>query len=246
MLIVWIIIFSLLGSLGAVFTAFIFLKTREKIQLVLIPSLISYASGTLLATALLGLIPHALDHSDASTVLLWVLIGIILFFLLEKLIILRHCHDKDCEIHHTKGILILIGDAFHNAVDGVIIAVSFMISIPIGIVTSLSVIAHEIPQEVGDFAILIHDGYPIRKSLILNTLSGITTVPAAIISYFMINIVHTILPYAMAISAASFLYIALTDLYPELHKSFCFWVEVRQFVIMLFGVGTIIFILQFH
>ena len=157
MLILWITFFSLLGSVGALITAAAFLSLREKIQKKLIPCLVSYASGTLLAAALLGLIPHALENTADLSILSTVLAGIVFFFLLEKLVIWRHCHDIKCEIHGIAGPMILIGDLFHNATDGLVIAASFLISIPIGVVAAISVIAHEIPQEVGDFAILLQE-----------------------------------------------------------------------------------------
>jgi zinc and cadmium transporter len=162
MLLAWIIMFSVLGSIGAIITAAAFLLLREKIQRILIPCLISYATGTLLAAALLGLIPNALTNVSPLPILSIVLVGIILFFSLEKLVIWRHCHNMECKVHGAAGPIILIGDVFHNLSDGVVIAASFLSSIPIGVVVGLSVIAHEIPQEVGDFAILLHGGYAKR------------------------------------------------------------------------------------
>ncbi|MFX0051446.1 MAG: ZIP family metal transporter [Candidatus Hodarchaeota archaeon] len=246
MLILWIISFSLLGSVGAIITAAIFLRVQKKIQEILIPCLIAYASGTLLTVALLGLIPHAFEHTDPRKILITVLVGIILFFLLEKLVIWRHCHELECETHGTVAPMILIGDAFHNAADGVVIAASFLFSIPIGIAAAISVIAHEIPQEVGDFAILLHAGYSRKKALILNTLSSLSTLPVAILAYYALEIIHSVIPYAMAISAASFIYISLADLYPELHQRVGLWYEIRQFLMMVLGVGTMVFLLQFH
>ncbi len=246
MLILWIISFSLLGSVGAIFTAAIFLRIGEQIQEILVPSLIAYASGTLLTVALMGLIPHAIEHTDSHTILITVLMGIILFFILEKIIIWRHCHETECRTHGTVASMILIGDAFHNAADGVIIATSFLVSIPIGITTAISVIAHEIPQEVGDFAILLNAGYSRKKALLMNTLSSLSTLPVAILAYYGLVIINDAIPYAMAIAAASFLYISLTDLYPELHQRGGFWYEIRQFFFMVLGVGMMLFLLQFH
>ncbi len=246
MLLIWIIVFSSLGSIGAVLTATGFLLIREPIQKFLIPSLISFASGTLLTAALLGLIPHALEHLDVQTALTTVLVGIFLFFILEKTIIWRHCHDMDCTAHRTVGSMIIIGDAFHNAVDGLVIATSFLISIPIGIAATLSVIAHEIPQEIGDFALLLHSGYSRRKALILNLLSSISTIPTAIIAFFALDTIQSVIPYVMAISASSFLYIALTDIYPELHSRVGLMDELREVIMMVLGAGIIIILLQFH
>ena len=244
MIILWIIFFSILGSVGAIITAATFLLFKKKIQDVLIPCLIAYATGTLLAAALLGLLPNALKHVSPFPILLTVLIGIILFFLLEKLVIWRHCHKKECDVHSSAGSIILIGDAVHNLTDGIVIAASFLAAIPVGIVASLSVIAHEIPQEVGDFGILLNSGYSKRKALVLNTLSSLTSLPAAVIAYYALGIIHTAVPYVMAISAASFLYVSLADLFPELHHKIGIKYAVRQFILIIVGIGIIVLILS--
>jgi zinc and cadmium transporter len=246
MLILWIALFSVLGSVGAIIAAALFLFLEEKAQQVLIPCLISYATGTLLAAALLGLIPHALEHTAPFPILSTVLAGIVLFFVLEKLVVWRHCHKAECPVHGAAGPIILIGDAFHNAVDGVIVAASFLSSIPIGITASISVIMHEIPQEVGDLGVLLHGGYAKKKALLLNILSSLSTIPAAIVAYYALEAIHAAIPYVMAISAASFLYIALTDLCPELHREIGPSFAIRQFLLILAGIGTIVLYLQFH
>jgi len=184
MLLIWISAFSILGSVGAIAGAGLMLLFPENTIKRFLPYLISYATGTLLGAAFLGMIPEALQHATPKTVSGTVLAGIVLFFVLEKLVIWCHCHDEDCEVHSTSGPLILIGDAFHNFVDGFVIAAAFFTSIPFGIAASLAVIAHEIPQEVGDFAILLKSGYSRAKALILNTLSSLTTVPGAVAAYF--------------------------------------------------------------
>jgi len=172
MIILLIFLFSILGSIGAIITASILLLFRGKTETKLVASLISYATGTLLAAALLGMIPKALSLSDPLIICSFILGGIILFFFLEKLVIWRHCHEKKCEIHSAAGPILLIGDAIHNFIDGIVIASSFIISIPIGILVSLSVIAHEVPQEVGDFAVLLENGYSKRKAFFFNFLSS--------------------------------------------------------------------------
>ena len=239
----WIIAFSILGSIGAIVAAAVFLLIKEKTQKTLVSYLISYATGTLLAAALLGLLQKSLQHISSMQVMSALLIGIIFFFSLEKLLIWRHCHNEECERHGTAGPMILVGDAFHNFTDGIVIAASFLASIPVGIVIGLSVIAHEIPQEVGDFAILLHGGYSRRRALFMNTLSSIFTLPGAILAYYALDIVHYATPYVMAFSAASFLYIALADLVPELHGKMGFRHSIQQFLLMLAGVGTIVLIL---
>jgi len=243
MLLSWIIVFSILGSIGAIVAAAVFLLIRGKTQKILVSYLISYATGTLLAAALLGLLQKSLQYISSIQVMSALLIGIIFFFSLEKLLIWRHCHNEECERHGTAGPMILVGDAFHNFTDGIVIAASFLASIPVGIVIGLSVIAHEIPQEVGDFAILLHGGYSRRRAFLLNTLSSLCTLPGAILAYYALDIVHYATPYVMAFSAASFLYIALADLMPELHGKIGFQHPIQQFLLMLAGVGTIILIL---
>lgn len=243
----WIILFSLLGSVGAILIAALFLLFKERLRKLLVPYLIAYATGTLLTAALLGLIPHALEHTGAEQVFGTVLIGIIIFFILEKILLWRHCHDPKCtEHHHTTAPLILIGDAFHNSTDGLVIAASFLVSVPLGIAVGLSVIAHEIPQEVGDFAILLHSGYSRSKALFWNIISSLSTLPVAIISYYALAQVKMAIPYVMAISAASFLYIALADISPELHKKFKGESGIIQVIIMFTGVLTMLLIIQMH
>lgn len=236
---VWIVGCSLLGSVGAILVAGLFLLFPDKTRRILIPCLISYATGTLLGAAFLGLIPHSLEHIPASTSLGTVLIGIVLFFILEKLVLWRHCHDQQCEVHSSAGPLVLVGDAFHNFVDGVIIAAAFVASVPLGIAASLSVVAHEIPQEVGDLAILLESGYTRRRALGYNTLSSLTTLPGALLAYMALQGIQRVTPYVMAVSAASFIYIAVADLVPSLHRHTGLGSSLRQLILMLAGIGTI-------
>ena len=245
-MLVWILLFSLIGSVGAILSATGFLSVSVKHQHELIPYLLSYASGTLLAAALLGLIPHALHHLPPRSVLETVLLGVILFFLLEKFLIWHHCHETQCEVHGVPGFMILIGDAIHNFTDGVVIGASFLSSFSIGIAASLSILAHEIPQEVGDFAILLHSGYSQRKALVFNMISSLSTLPGAILAYYMLPLITNATPYAMALSAASFLYISLVDLTPELHREHAIQRAIIQFLLVLAGVGTIIVSLSYH
>jgi zinc and cadmium transporter len=242
MIILIIFVFSVIGSIGAIITASIFLAFKNKIQKVLVPCLISYAIGTLLTAALLGMIPNAISRSNPTLVMFYLLGGIIFFFLLEKTVIRHHCHDEECRLQSAVGPILLIGDTFHNFMDGIVIAASFLISIHIGIIVSLSVIAHEIPQEIGDFAILIDSGYSKRKAFLLNTLSSSSTIPAALISYYIFDAISSLIPFFLAISAASFIYIALTDLAPNLHRKLEFAHSLRQVLLIFAGILTIIII----
>ena len=243
MILAWIVGFSLLGSIGAIALAAAYLAFLEKIRKPLIPYLISYATGTLLGAAFLGLLQHALDHAPASSILPTVLAGILAFFLLEKVVIWRHCHNENCERHATAGPLLLIGDSFHNFIDGIAIAAAFIASIPVGIATGLAILAHELPQEVGDFAVLIESGYSRQQALVYNILSGASTLPGALLAYFFLMDMHELTPYVMAFSAASFIYIAIADLIPGLHQRVDIKHAISQILLILAGIGTIV---MFH
>jgi zinc and cadmium transporter len=239
MLLTWIIVFSVLGSVGAIIGAALLLTFPAPMRKTLLPGLLSYATGTLLGAAFLGMIPKGVQQATVLSVSSTVLAGIVLFFFLEKMIIWRHCHDVECEVHGTAGPLILIGDAFHNFVDGFVIAAAFLTSIPLGIAASMAVIAHEVPQEVGDFAILLENGYSRTRALVLNMLSSLATLPGAVIAYYFLGATMEAVPYILALSAASFIYIAVADLVPSLHRQIGLKPALTQFVLVLAGIGTI-------
>ena len=239
MLIFWVLLFSILGSIGAIAGAALLLILPVTIRERLVPCLISYATGTLLGAAFLGMIPASLEQTSARSILMTVLAGMVAFFILEKLVLWRHCHESNCEVHGQAAPLILIGDAFHNFVDGVVIAAAFLTSIPLGVATAIAVIAHEVPQEVGDFAILLDSGYSRTKALITNTLSASSTLPGAVAGYFWLADTRTLLPYVLALSAASFIYIATADLVPNLHRKVSLADSIRQVTLLLLGIGTI-------
>ncbi|MDI6718083.1 MAG: ZIP family metal transporter [Methanomicrobiales archaeon] len=242
----WIVAFSLLGSVGGITLAAALLLFPGWLQDRIVPILISYSAGTLLGGAFLALIPETLDLISPSATLTTVLAGIVLFFLLEKLLIWRHCHDEHCEVHDVSGSLILAGDAFHNLTDGVVIAASFLTSIPLGIAVSLAVIAHEVPQEVGDFGILLHSGYSRTRAFVYNTLSGLATLGGAVGSYFFLSVLTEYVPYVMAISAASFIYISTADLFPHLHRMPRLTEGIQQLLLILIGIGTIALLELLH
>jgi zinc and cadmium transporter len=171
-----------------------------------------------------------------------VLSGIVLFFVLEKLVLWRHCHREECEVHSRAAPLILIADAFHNFVDGVVIAAAFLTSIPLGVAAALAVIAHEVPQEVGDFALLLDGGYGRMKALALNAISAAATLPGAVAAYFSLAQTLGAVPYILSLSAASFIYIAVADLIPALHRQATPAASLRQLALLLAGIGTIAFL----
>lgn len=240
-MLVWIVLFSALGSIVSVVIAALFLLFPQAIRQTLLPALLSYATGTLLGAAFLGMIPKGIEQAAALPVSATVLAGIVFFFILEKLVLWRHCHKVDCEIHGKAGPLILIGDAFHNFVDGVVIATAFLVSFPLGVAAALAVIAHEVPQEIGDFAILLDSGYSRARALFLNLLSSSATIPGALLAYFFLGEVKGAVPYILAISAASFIYIAVADLVPGLHKHVGLKSSIQQLLLLLIGISTIAF-----
>ena len=235
----YILFFSLLASIGSVASAGIILVLPEKVRGWLVQRLISYALGTLLGAALLGMIPHAMDQLPSRAVMLTLLAGLLSFFMLEKLVIWRHCHDEKCPVHSASGVTILVGDAFHNFVDGLVIASAFLTSVPLGIAASLAVIAHEIPQEAGDFGILLNVGYSRRKAFILNTASSLATIVGALVGYFGVAALMAAAPYILCVSAASFLYIALADLIPIRRGHQGFGMLALDLGIIMAGIITI-------
>lgn len=239
MTLVWIVIFSLLGSVGAVAGAGLMLLFGEGVRRKLVPHLVSYATGALLAAAFLGMIPAALRDVPAIHLTATVLTGMVLFFVLEKLVLWRHCHEADCEVHGQAAPLILVGDAFHNFVDGMVIAAAFLTSVPLGITAAMAVIAHEVPQEVGDFGILLDSGMSRAKAFVLNNLSAAATLPGAVVAYVWLDNVHDVVPYVLGVSAASFIYIATADLIPRLHRRTTVAQSLFQLGLILAGIGTI-------
>jgi zinc and cadmium transporter len=257
-LIFWIIGFTALGGVLSVLTAASFLLLPEVIRTRLLPPLVSFAIGALLGAAFLEILPHAFESpgvQGAHSITLVVLLGILVFFLLEKMVIWRHCHTDDCDVHGSTvhahahdmdqvrqlatGKLILIGDGIHNMVDGVLITAAFLTDIHLGVVTSIAVIAHEIPQELGDFAILLHSGFSRSKALFYNVLTSLTTVIGGVAAYYFLSGVQQIVPYVLAIAASSFIYIAVADLIPGQHKRPELSATVQQVTLIALGVVLI-------
>ena len=231
---------SLLGSCGGLLVASSLLLFTDRIRTRLIPWLVSYAVGALLGVALLALLPQALDELKPTTAFGTLLFGILTFFMLEKLVLLRHCHTDECQVHGATVPLVLISDAFHNFIDGAIVATAVMTSIPLGINTAIAVAAHEIPQEVGDVAILLAAGYSRSRALMLNLLSGASGIVGALLAYFAVGVVPGVRPYILAFSSASLLYIAMSDLIPDLHRKQIDSNALRQVVLIAGGILTIV------
>lgn len=211
--------------------------------------LISYAIGALLGAVFLELLPHALENAkDIHSMAATILFGILAFFILEKLVLWRHCHHDHCEAHDAhppaqdhgrSGLLILVGDTFHNFVDGVLIAAAFLEDTQLGIVTALAIIAHEIPQELGDYLILLHSGYSRMRALAFNLLSSLATLVGALLAYFALSELKSWIPNLLGLAAASMLYVAVADLIPGLHKRPEIRATIQQVTLILLGVASI-------
>ena len=229
---------SLLGSLGGLLVASTLLLFKSHIRLKLIPWLVSYAVGTLLGVALMDLLPESLEALPPATVFGTLLAGILAFFIFEKLVLWRHCHADHCEMHTAAAPLILVGDAVHNFIDGAVIAAATAVSVPLGVTTAIAVATHEIPQEVGDFAILLGAGYSRLRALWLNVLSGLSAVAGVLLAGVAIEHVPRVLPYFLPLAAASFLYVAMSDLIPSLHRGPFERSSLRQILAVGAGIAT--------
>ncbi|WP_150046364.1 ZIP family metal transporter [Methylomonas rhizoryzae] len=257
-----IVIFTAIGGLLSVLAAGVFLLLPEHYRESALPHGISFAIGALLAGAFCGLIPHAFEDvaaSDIPVLSATLMAGILVFFVLEKLLVWRHCHAHACEMHgedahhshnsaenshqhgrRAAGTFIILGDGIHNFVDGILVGAAFLTDVHLGMVTSLAVAAHEIPQEVGDFAILLHSGYERRKALLYNVLASLTTVAGGVLAYFGLGDMQASLPYFLVLAASSFIYIAVADLIPSLHVKTDIKTSLQQIGFILAGVALIV------
>jgi zinc and cadmium transporter len=243
----WILGASVAGGALSVALASLALYLRAS----WIPMLVSFAIGTLLGAAFLEVIPHAFDQGDAHEAAIAILGGIFGFFVLEKLLLWRHCHTEHCEAHDPheghapahdhgrSGALIVVGDTIHNFVDGVLIAAAFLQSTELGIVAAVAIIAHEIPQEVGDFLILVHSGYSRAKALAMNLLSSVATVVGGVLGYYSLQVMQGLETWLLGIVAASMIYVAVADLIPGLHRRPEFRDGATQTVLIALGIGCI-------
>ncbi len=245
----WIIAASILGGvLSVLCAALLALNTAMQRY---IGAMVSYAIGAMLGAVFLDILPEAIRLApNVGTLSGAVLAGILMFFVLEKLVLWRHCHHEDCEGHELlagehshdhgrSGLMILVGDTFHNFVDGIIIAAAFLTDIHLGIVTSMAIIAHEIPQEVGDFAILLHSGYRRMRALQMNLVSSFASVAGGVLGYFALQNMKPWIPLMLAFAAASLLYVSVADLIPGLHKRARQRDTAQQVGLIVLGVGTV-------
>ncbi|MBI2188837.1 MAG: ZIP family metal transporter [Acidobacteria bacterium] len=231
---------SLVGGLGGLLLASGVLLINDAARAKLVPWLVSYAVGALLGVSMLALLPATLEQLPSGRVFTTLLWGILLFFLLEKLVLWRHCHTHDCEVHDGSVVPVLVGDTFHNFVDGAVIAAAVITSVPLGVSTAFAVAAHEIPQELGDFAILLHAGYSRGRALMLNVLSATASAAGAVATFVAIDTLPRLLPYVLILAAASFLYVAMADLIPGLHRGRTDAGSLRQLLLIGAGVATVL------
>jgi zinc and cadmium transporter len=265
MTLLWIVLCTLLSGVLSVLAAGVFLALPARQREGVLPHLVSFATGALLGAALLALIPHAVigaGNERVHEVGIALIAGIALFFVLEKFLLWRHCHDDHCDEHtvsdlhdhghnhdhqhdrarkKASGSLVLVGDALHNLLDGVLIAAAFLTDVHLGIVTALAIMAHEIPQEVGNFAVLLHSGVSRGRALGLNLLTSLTAVIGGVVGYFALETAVRILPFALAVAASSLLYVAVADLIPGLHRRIDPRSSVMQVLLISVGIAVITF-----
>jgi zinc and cadmium transporter len=261
----WIILVTLVSGVLSVLGAGLFLALPGKQREAALPHLVSFATGALLGAALLALIPHAVLGAGSQRVHevgVALIAGIALFFVLEKFLLWRHCHDDHCDTHpvgdthshghnhaqvhddarrKASGSLVLVGDALHNVLDGVLVAAAFLTDVHLGIVTAVAIMAHEIPQEVGNFAVLLHSGVSRGRALALNLLTSLTAVIGGVVGYFALETAQRLLPFALAVAASSLLYVAVADLIPGLHRRTDPKSGVTQVLLIGLGIALITF-----
>ena len=232
-LLLWIIGATFIVSLIS-FAGIISFAVKDKLINKILLVLVGFSAGALMGGAFLHLLPEAFEKTQSYNIWIFVLIGFVLFFLLERLLKWHHCHKEKCPVH-TFSYMILVGDAVHNFIDGLIIAASFLVNISFGIVTTIAIIAHEVPQEIGDFAILIYGGFTKFKALLYNFLSALTAVLGAVAGYYLSNIIAGTTLFLIPFAAGGFIYIAASDLIPELHKEIDLKKSISSFVFFLIG-----------
>ena len=246
-LLVTVILFAAFGGIASAAFAIVFLWMREEHSALILPHFISFATGALLGAALLALLPEAVEGAGpagAHRIGLALVLGLGVFFVIEKLVLWWHVHAPEGVSHdHVReraaGVLVLVGDSLHNALDGVVIAAAFLTNLSLGLVTTFAVAAHEIPHRIGDFAILVQAGLSRPRALLLNLATGIASVLGAIAAYFGLRQATGALPYALAFAAAGFLYIAVAGLIPGLHRSTDPRTSAVQVVLIGAGIAVI-------
>ncbi len=234
MVLLWILASTFLVSLISLVGIFT-LTLKDNLLHKILFCLIGFSAGALLGSSFLHILPEVLKNTEITIVSYFLILGIVLFFLLERFFHWRHCHEGVCSIH-AFTYLNLIGDGMHNFFDGMVIAASFLVSIKLGIVTTLAVILHEIPQELGDFGVLVYGGFSKQKALTYNFISALTAVLGALTGYFIADLGVNFSKFILPLTAGGFIYIATSDLIPELHKESNFKRSILAFIAFLLGI----------
>ena len=243
MVLAWILISTFFVSIISLI-GIITLAIKEDLLRKIIFLLIGFSAGALIGSAFLHILPEALEKSNSTTVFYYLILGIVLFFLMERYLHWRHCHDKDCHIH-AFTYLNLFGEAAHNFIDGIAIAASFMVSIHLGFATTLAIILHEIPKELGNFGVLIYGGFSRKRALFYNFICALMAMIGAVTGYFISNFAHGFSDFIMPLTAGGFIYIATSDLIPEIHKESNQRRATLAFIAFLFGIAFMALAKQF-
>lgn len=238
-----VLVVSLISFVGVLSLVF-----KKQLLHKLLPSLVSFAAGAMLGAAFLDLFPESLEVAGESA-FVYVLTGMIVFFAIEKIFYWYHCHAGACETHKkgikTFSLMNLVGDGVHNFIDGIVIATTFLADFSLGMVTTLAVILHEIPQEFGDFGILVYGGFTPLRALFFNFLSALTAILGALGAYYFTGIFENLTTVLLPFATASFIYIASADLIPELHHEQTAKGTFRQIFLFILGVLVIWFVNSF-
>jgi len=235
MILVWILVSTFLVTLLSLIGIFTLSLKQNFLEKILF-CLIGFSAGALIGSAFLHILPEVLEKTKSEFTFYWLILGIVLFFSMERYFYWRHCHEGVCDVH-AFTYLNLIGDGLHNFVDGMVIAASFMVSIKLGVVTTLAVIFHEIPQELGDFGVLIYGGFSKQKALFYNFISALTAMVGAIVGYFASNIASGFSNFILPLTAGGFIYIASSDLIPQIHKESNLRRSTLAFIAFLSGIA---------
>jgi len=224
-------------SLISLIGVFVLKLKIEKLRKILL-LLVSFSAGALLGDAFIHLLPEAVEENGFTLNLsFYILIGFLLFFVIEKFIHWHHCHLEPEHCHpHTFAYMNLFGDSVHNFIDGLIIGASYLVSIPVGIATTLAVIFHEIPQEIGDFGVMVHGGFSTKKALFMNFLTALTAIIGVVIAIVLSSHLENISGFLIPFAAGGFLYIAASDLIPELKKETKISKSILQFITFILGI----------
>jgi len=236
MVLFWILASTFLVSLISLVGIFT-LTIKDNLLHKILFCLIGFSAGALIGSAFLHILPECLENNKSSTVFSYLIFGIIIFFLMERYLHWRHCHEEGSCKTHAFTYLNLVGDGFHNFIDGMVIAASFMVSLKLGLVTTLAIILHEIPQELGDFAVLIYGGFTKKKALLFNFASALMAMIGAVVGYFITDLTRNFSNFILPLTAGGFIYIAMSDLIPEVHKESNQKRATLAFIAFLLGIA---------